>query len=253
MKRSVIVITLVIGMIFSCCAFPGDKKGAPGKQKGFALIELFSSEGCSSCPPAEKLMRKLIHNADSLQLPVYVLEFHVDYWDYLGWKDTLASSSYTQRQQNYGDFFRLNSIYTPQAVVNGKYEMIGSDEDKINQSVVNELSDSSSYSIACTVNKLTGPKIEVEYNIAGNVSGNIINFAVMESNLVTYIKKGENANKTLIHDNAVRVFRSVKPDSAKGKISIDIQHINLNHCKLVCFLQNIDSGKIIAAEQLKIE
>lgn len=114
MKREPILIVLIVGIIIGCSAFC--KKRAsdqlPANAKGFAVIELFSSEGCSSCPPAEAVMNKLISKASTESLPVYIIEFHVDYWDYLGWKDTFAIPQYSQRQQDYGDYFKLNSIGT---------------------------------------------------------------------------------------------------------------------------------------------
>src|SRR5579863_9472756 len=121
MKKETISISLIIGIVFACFALAHKegKEQYPSNLKGFAIVELFSSEGCSSCPPAEAVMHKLIGKANTQYLPVYVIEFHVDYWDYLAWKDTFAMAEYSQRQQDYGDFFKLSSIYTPQVIING--------------------------------------------------------------------------------------------------------------------------------------
>src|ERR1700743_1770155 len=88
------------------------------KRKGFAVVELFTSEGCSSCPPADKALAEL---AAKYPDNVFVLGFHVDYWDRLGWKDIYSGAQYTQRQKDYAQLFKLESIYTPEAVVNGSH------------------------------------------------------------------------------------------------------------------------------------
>jgi hypothetical protein len=251
MKKPVIIVLVIACIICACYAFKG-KQTLVKSQRGFALIELFSSEGCSSCPPAERVMHKLMGKADSLQLSVYIIEFHVDYWDYLGWKDTLANNIYTQRQQHYSDFLKLNSIYTPQAVINGKTEMVGSDEDKINETITKELSDSMHTSINCNTS-VKNQAIEVDYSVIGNTVECNLNFAIVESGLNVYIKKGENAGKTINHDNVARVFESIKLDSAKGRITLYAPHVNLQRSKLICFVQNRSNMNIIAATQLKIQ
>jgi len=103
--------------------------------KGFAVVELFTSEGCSSCPAAEKELSRLHDEYKD----VCFLEFHVDYWNYLGWKDEFSNKTYTKRQQDYAQTFGLNSTYTPQAIVNGSKEMVGSDDNKIQSTIQQSL------------------------------------------------------------------------------------------------------------------
>lgn len=242
----------IIGLIAVCFAF-GVKEKLVKKNKGFVLIELFSSEGCSSCPPAEKLMHKIIHRYDSLQLPVYVIEYHVDYWDYLGWKDTLAKGDYTQRQQYYGNLFTLSSIYTPQAIINGQKEMIGSDENMITQAISDGLKDSSAVNLKCDISKYSGSKIILDYSITGNIQDVELRIAVVESGLTTHVKRGENSGKTLIHDNVARVLKLVKPNSNTGNVEIEAKGINFKNSRIICFTQNAIKGNVTAACQLKIK
>jgi hypothetical protein len=222
------------------------------KPPGFALIELFSSEGCSSCPPAEAVMSMFLYRANAEILPIYIIEFHVDYWDYLGWKDTFATHEYSQRQQDYGDYFKLNSIYTPQAIINGKYEMVGSDEDKINTIISGELKGPSSVIINCKVHKIDNSKVEADYAVTGNISGTQLNFAIIESGLITHIKKGENSGKTLAHENVARVFKTVLLNSATGKIILEIPHVKIANAKLLCYLQNTSNRNITGATQVNL-
>src|SRR5476649_2001101 len=107
-------------------AFIKDKKTVSPENKGFAVIELFTSEGCSSCPPADALVAKV--QKESADKPVYILAFHVDYWNRLGWKDAFSSAEYSYRQSQYARWLKLSSVYTPQIVVNGHTEFVGSEE-----------------------------------------------------------------------------------------------------------------------------
>ena len=108
----------------------------PGQ--GFALVELYTSEGCSSCPPADELAAALPKSYPS---GVYLLSFHVDYWDRLGWKDPFSNAEYTRRQKEYNTALvpMLNSIFTPQVIINGKMELVGSDEPRIRAAIDSEL------------------------------------------------------------------------------------------------------------------
>ena len=98
-------------------------------EKPFVVVELFTSEGCSSCPPADELLSEIVdgryENTD-----VIGLSFHVDYWDYIGWKDPYASRDFTNRQRIYAEKLRSHQLYTPQMVVNGKHEFVGSNRQQ---------------------------------------------------------------------------------------------------------------------------
>jgi hypothetical protein len=245
-------IVLLSGFVVLCFAFNYKEKKQESGSKGFALIELFSSEGCSSCPPAEAVMHKLIQKTEKESLPVYIIEFHVDYWDYLGWKDTFALPEYSKRQKKYGDLLKLNSIYTPQAIINGETEMVGSDEEQINSTIAKELQKPSSVTVECKAHKINNSQIELTYTVNGNISGCELNIAVVESDLTSYIKKGENARKTLTHDNVARVFKTIELESSTGRLAIDIPHVNTSNSKLICYVQKKESMGIIGAKQATI-
>ena len=101
-------------------------KSMKGKFSPVVVLELFTSEGCSSCPLADNLLPQLA----SLDAAVIPLSFHVDYWNRLGWKDPFSSAAFSDRQREYGQHFNSDGVYTPQLVVNGEYEMVGSDRRK---------------------------------------------------------------------------------------------------------------------------
>ncbi|MBL4674763.1 MAG: DUF1223 domain-containing protein, partial [Mucilaginibacter sp.] len=101
--------------------------------KGFAVVELFTSEGCSSCPPADAVVEKIEKEMNGQ--PVYILAYHVDYWNRLGWKDVFSSADYSKRQNTYANWLNLSSVYTPQIVVNGKTEFVGSQEGTLRNAI----------------------------------------------------------------------------------------------------------------------
>src|SRR4051794_27969654 len=93
------------------------------------VLELFTSEGCSSCPPADQFLQRLVDSQPIADVQIIALGEHVDYWDRLGWKDRFSSALFTTRQQTYGNTFNLSSIYTPQIVVDGRAELVGTDAE----------------------------------------------------------------------------------------------------------------------------
>src|SRR5215831_9324057 len=129
-------LVLVTGLTVVTGAFLVGWKWHP-RSSGFAVVELFTSEGCSSCPSAEALMART--QEEDRDLPVYCLAFHVDYWDRQGWKDVFSSPAFTDRQRQYSNWLRLNEIYTPQAVVNGRTEFVGSDAASLSRAIQNGL------------------------------------------------------------------------------------------------------------------
>ncbi len=123
-----ILFTLVVFVMatFTFCQAKSSAATSSKNSKSFAVLELFTSEGCSSCPAADRLLPQLMKTDSN----VVALSFHVDYWDNLGWKDAFSNASFTERQRRYGNQFHLESIYTPQLVINGEYELVGSNRQK---------------------------------------------------------------------------------------------------------------------------
>src|SRR5580692_11082645 len=130
-ENTALISILIFQILFSSYKTQNNTYKYIPDREGFVLVELFTSEGCSSCPPADEAVGRL----KGWKKNVYVLSFHVDYWNYLGWKDVFSNAAYSTRQQNYGDLFHLNSIYTPQIVVNGKAQFIGSDETALRSTI----------------------------------------------------------------------------------------------------------------------
>src|SRR6185436_458541 len=173
------------------------------EQDGFALIELFTSEGCSSCPAADEVLEEV--QKKYIDKNVLVVGYHVDYWDKLGWKDIFSDASFTQRQEYYSNIFRLNNIYTPEAVINGKKEFLGSNKSKLISNIEEQLNERSAVSIKLNVVQNTEGKIDVQYSAEGLDSKKEQAILVLIQKMATNeIKKGENKGRTLHHINIVR-------------------------------------------------
>lgn len=183
--------------------------------QGFVVLELFTSEGCSSCPPAEALLNKIAADASASGKPVYPLAFHVDYWNRLGWKDRFSDPSYSDRQRSYARVLDLRSIYTPQMIVNGTVQFVGSDRSAATDAVAHALAVPPSSSLDLSILSVTQDSIRVGYTITGKEEpGGMLNVALVESGLETQVKSGENGGRTLHHRNVVRAFVRDSPGKA---------------------------------------
>ncbi len=203
------MIKLLLSALLLTCTVP-DKKEAKVKNEmqGFAVIELFTSEGCSSCPPADQLLEKI--NKEYAGKNVLTLSYHVDYWNKLGWKDEFSNAENTARQNQYANIFRLNSIYTPQAIINGSTEFVGSDRSKM----VNAIGRSKKINKTITLNVLTGNnKVMVDYKINDLSPGESLLIALAQKQATTDVKRGENSGRKLKHINIVRQFQFPKNNS----------------------------------------
>src|ERR1700712_584509 len=164
-KKFILVAFLVIAAISTAFINASLGKKAIAETKGFAVVELFTSEGCSSCPPADELVSRIENEVKDK--PVYILAYHVDYWDRLGWKDVFSSADFSKRQRDYAGYLHLQSVYTPQIVVNGKTEFVGSEEGNLRNAIKSNLQKNSTASIALNVDDISQNQANIKYNTTG--------------------------------------------------------------------------------------
>lgn len=219
-------------------------ESAKASSKHVAVLELFTSQGCSSCPPADKLVSNYISKEN-----IFVLLFHVDYWNRLGWQDPFSSKEYSQRQENYSRFLKAG-IYTPQLVINGQTEMIGSDESKISNTLKKVQSEPGVAGLS--IKKITSGdgKININFVASGSNADAVLNIALVEKKITTDIKAGENSGIQLTNYNVVRNFKTISQLKNGDNVSdINIPPgIDANNISVVLFLQNKDNGISAAAE-----
>ncbi len=246
LRLSIIKLTisflLVYVLITSFNLMPRSKNEY-GVGQGFAVVELFTSEGCSSCPPADEAVGRLKDWKKNL----YILSFHVDYWNYLGWKDVFSDAAYSGRQQEYRNFFHLNNIYTPQVIVNGRVEFVGSEESHLREVVQKTINEIPATEINIKVLQESNHKIPVSISSDGNPALRL-NLALVQNFTTDFIQRGENKGKKLSHYFTVRDFK-VQPD-LKGvntySLSTPAGFRNSDYT-VIAFLQDSNNGHIIAA------
>jgi hypothetical protein len=212
-------------------------------EKGTAVLELFTSEGCSSCPPADDVLRDLAKDSN-----VIALSFHVTYWNRLGWTDSFSQKTFDERQYAYGSKFHADGVYTPQAVINGNVEMVGSKRTQVAEAVKNALETPSKVRISLK-KSVKSDEIEVKYTLSGEVPKDaVLQFALVESAFATKVKRGENGGRTLKHDNVVRDFESRKASDTEGSLSFfPLSGWQVKNCTVVAFVQEKGLGKILGA------
>lgn len=231
---------------FTFCSHNPEKK-SNSSAAGFAVVELFTSEGCSSCPPADEAMIRL---AKEFPENVYFLGYHVDYWDYIGWKDPFSKADYTERQKQYSETFKLSSIYTPQVVINGRKEMVGSKESQLRTAIQEELKTAPVAQIELTAKKKDESTIEVSYKLVNAGKANL-NIALVQLKAITNVKRGENKGHTLEHINIVRDLKIIavnKEANATADFNIP-SGLSLKDVKLIAFVQDKTSLKITGATE----
>ncbi len=198
----------VLGLVL--LATRGAAGGEPAGGGGaVAVVELFTSQGCSSCPPADRLLSKLAQDS-RYQGKVIPLSFHVDYWNSIGWQDPFSSERWSARQRAYaGRVFHSNRIYTPQVVVNGHTECVGNSEGEVLGRIGDALAGPPAARVTLAVAPPTADghlKIDVGARLARAVGSGPLDLwvALYESGLATEVKAGENASRILRNDRVVR-------------------------------------------------
>lgn len=213
------------------------------------VVELFTSQGCSSCPPAEAFLNDLADRKD-----VLALEFHVDYWDYIGWKDRFAQPAFTARQKDYSRRLASRYVYTPQMVIDGRMHEIGSRRKAVEMEIDNRREARKSETVPAIHLSMEGGKINVAVN--GTRPGD--QATGLEILLVTYdrlhrtaVTRGENAGRTLVNRNVVRsIDRIGTYDGKAASIAFALPDgASTEGCAVL--LQAGDGGPVIAAASLE--
>jgi len=207
------------------CARSGDAADASTRPAQVAshapvVIELFTSEGCSSCPPADGLLAELISEAQAHGQPVYCMAFHVDYWDRLGWRDPFSSAAFSTRQHRYAAAFGSDQVYTPQLVINGKSGFDGSDAAEARRQIRAAMEGPVATEVVMKAEKTAGG-LTVAYRVRDAPEDAVLNVALVERSVTTRVERGENAGRTLRHANVVRAFGTASL-SKSNSASIDL-------------------------------
>jgi len=223
------------------------------------LVELFTSEGCSDCPAADAVLERLLATQPIAGAAIVGLGQHVDYWDRLGWKDRFSSAVFTNRQQIYGARFNLESVYTPQIVVDGRAQLVGSDVGAARSAieraaaaphgvvVINRRDDDASGDLKRVALQVAVDRLPV----SGRDRADVV-VAITEDHLQTDVKRGENHGRTLTHAAVVRSMTTIGRAAADGptSASADIplgDDWQRDRLTIVAFVQEQRSRTILAS------
>jgi hypothetical protein len=242
---------LIISSISAVLLFFAFKNNAKEKvaqsidNQPFILLELFTSQGCSSCPSADKLVEKTLLDAQKSGKKVFALSYHVDYWDRLGWKDPYSQTQFTQRQYEYAKWMNSANVYTPQIVVNGTDEFVGSDSKKMTQTL-SKLSDSGS-KINFKFEKIEwkNESVNLDINLSDLPKNSQLNVALVNKNTETSIPRGENEGRKLTGVNVVRVLQNIPSTTLKNEVTVLIpKNLEKKNTQIIAFLQDKNTHQI---------
>jgi hypothetical protein len=250
--RSSTVLFLFSAAIFVLVMFvPRKHIAAHAGPKRPIVVELFTSEGCSSCPPADALLAKLEKEQPVEGAEIIVLGEHVDYWDRLGWRDRFSSHQFTQRQENYADRFRIDSAYTPQMIVAGAQEFNGADSSEAAEAI--EKSEAHSFAIVT----LSFNADRANVTVSGAPKNAEVYYAITETGLTNSVLRGENTGRTLMHTGVVRLLSSFGKVGAEGTFSGVFsvhpeKEWNRANLSAIVFVQKSGMREIVGAVRLPL-
>ena len=258
MKLRLLVLLATAGLALFTFTRSGASLASDATENGKrvpVIVELFTSEGCSDCPPADALLRRLEQLQPVPNAEVIVLGEHVDYWNHAGWTDRFSSAKFTDRQRRYVSNFALESAYTPQMVVDGRAEFNGQNEAKARKAIAD-----SANAAHANVQMIMSPSpetlsVKIDAIPASAKKAEVV-LAITESGLQTEVRKGENQGRTLDHTGVVRELRIIGKVEGQEftaqpelKLGADWKRTNLT---AIVFVQEKGSGRIFGAASTKL-
>ncbi len=221
----------------TCLAF-----AAPAAADGPVLVELYTSQGCSSCPPADALMHELAQRSD-----VIPLALHVDYWDYIGWADNFANPEHTARQQGYARVAGARSIYTPQMIIGGEDHVIGTKPMELADNIMSQKTDPTGVDVSIS---RSGDQVHITGQTARNLpNGTVVQIVRYTPEQTVSIRRGENAGRELSYANIVTDWRAV--GEWRGTDDLDMVVDVTGTEPIVVVVQEPGPGSVMATAVLR--
>ena len=236
------------------------KSAADENGRAPVLVELFTSEGCSSCPPADALLQRLDRTQPVGGAEPIVLSEHVDYWNDIGWTDPYSSHAYSERQSAYAAQFGNGSVYTPQMVVDGRFEFVGSDERKASQAI-REAAKESKANVDVSIvpgdekGKILRVKVGPLPSGVGSESADVL-LALADNSDESQVSRGENAGRTLQHVAVLRKLTRIGTVGASAEfsrdINLDLKSKSPGNLRIVAIVQEPAVGRVLGARLTRL-
>ena len=243
MKKSLLLFGTIVALLL--CLSSGAWAQTP------VVLELFTSEGCSSCPPADALLVKLSRESPPGGVKLILLGEHVDYWNYIGWTDRFSSAAFSERQNNYAHELHLATVYTPQMVIDGHLQLVGNGAAEVYRNIGKAASEPKPAQV--TLQWEPQQKLHIAVQAPPTERPKIL-LAITEDGLSTAVGGGENGGRTLQHAAVVRQLRELgTAKNGQFETNVDIAaHRDWNPAKLkvVVLVQQPGSGRILGAGSL---
>ena len=229
-----------LSLMFALLMFPFVAKA---EIKPVVLVELYTSQGCSSCPPADALLQRLAERSDVLPLAL-----HVDYWDYIGWKDAFAKPEFTKRQKQYARVMQAKSIFTPQAIINGAVSVVGSNKGAMEAGIATEETNLAPITLSAAYE---GEQWELRFTNSNRALNQrvAVTFVQIKPHADVNIKAGENAGRLLSYAQIVTDLTVIDRRALSGSW--------INYAKFpkrgnyAVFLQAEDTGRVLSSYRIK--
>ena len=246
--RALLASAAALGLAIASSQFLGARNADELGRTQPVVLELFTSQGCSSCPPADALLREL-----GAQDDVVALSFHVDYWNRLGWQDPYSSARWSERQERYVVALAGDNLYTPQIVIDGQLDVVGSNRRRLLQ-MIEQRRDARDAGPALSVEvSAIGKDTEISVVASSELSDPVdLLILIAENGIETHVRRGENARRTLRHDHVVRsieTFSAWRGGARRARLSAEPSW-SAEHLEIVVLAQSLNSRSIVAATKL---
>jgi hypothetical protein len=254
-KYTMLFAVLAVLGWFAARSEPAGASQNPGtpEPRRPVLLELFTSEGCSSCPPADRLLETFDRTQPVPGADLIVLSEHVDYWNRLGWTDPYSSPLFTQRQQEYMRRLHLPGAYTPQLVMDGQADFVGSDERAVRAGILRaEARPKTAISLRA---ERAGPEVKISLEAGDRIRQADLYLVLANDPAQSQVTRGENSGRTLRHVAVVRRLVRVGTLPARGafakELTIPLKADNSHSWRAVAFLQDAGSGQILGTTEMR--
>ncbi|NAS12337.1 DUF1223 domain-containing protein [Poritiphilus flavus] len=227
MKRTIVFTIVLVALItVAFTSISADKTEAvsdndriEGSYEPIVVLELFTSQGCSSCPSADALLKRVKQEGNDR---VFTLSYHVDYWNYIGWEDPFSKPRFAKKQGIYNHKFRNRSNYTPQLVVNGMEHFVGSNSSRMNAALKDYGKKKAANKISLSHINAEKRKVKLNYEVLGDTTDKMLRILLVLDERTTHIKRGENRNRTLTNSNIVVGEQFAELTDSSGSITMPV-------------------------------
>jgi len=237
-------LSLIVALVIVSCA-------SSAQAETPVVVELFTSEGCSSCPPADALLVDLSRKTPPTGVKLILMGEHVDYWNYIGWTDRFSSAQFSERQNKYASHLHLATVYTPQMVIDGHLETVGNGAAEVYRDISKAAKESKPAQVSL---RWESPqKLHIAVQVQASERPKVL-LAITEDGLSTDVGAGENGGRTLQHAAVVRQLKELGTASnGQFEASVDVAaHSDWNPARLkaLVLVQQPATGKIVGADSL---